>query len=113
MKTLCAETDRLTGIGHVAKSCRRIAPVARLDLNLMSDISCVRCGNTRAQIHAPPLPGELGNRIFDSICQACWNEWLREQTAIMNHYALDPRQPQTRQFLAQQTETFLFGTPQK
>lgn len=61
---------------------------------------------------APPLPNELGGRIFDTICQVCWNEWLQQQTAIINHYGLDLRESEPRKFLTQQTETFLFGQPQ-
>jgi Fe-S cluster biosynthesis and repair protein YggX len=78
----------------------------------MGDITCVRCGETRSQLSSPPLPGDLGDRIFDNICQVCWTEWLREQTAIINHYALDVRQAQAREFLTKQTESFLFGLPQ-
>lgn len=77
----------------------------------MATIKCARCGETGQQMDAPPLPNELGNLIFDSICQACWDVWLRQQTAIINHYGLDLRQPQARQFLTQQTEAFLFGKP--
>jgi Fe-S cluster biosynthesis and repair protein YggX len=54
----------------------------------------------------------LGNRIYDSICQTCWQDWLQHQTAIINHYGLDLRDPEARQFLMKQTETFLFGQPQ-
>lgn len=61
---------------------------------------------------APPLPSELGGRIFDTICQVCWKEWLEQQTAIINHYGLDLREAEPRKFLTQQTETFLFGQPQ-
>jgi Fe-S cluster biosynthesis and repair protein YggX len=77
----------------------------------MAIIECARCGETGQQMDAPPLPSDLGNRIFDSICQVCWDEWLRQQTAIINHYGLDLRQPQARQFLTQQIEAFLFGQP--
>lgn len=75
----------------------------------MADLTCARCGETRPQLAAPPLPGELGNRIYDAICQVCWTEWLREQTAIINHYGLDLRDAQARRFLTQRTEAFLFG----
>jgi len=77
----------------------------------MTDITCVRCSETRAQMVAPPLPGDLGGRIFDTICQVCWKEWLEQQTAIINHYGLDLREAEPRKFLTQQTETFLFGQP--
>jgi Fe-S cluster biosynthesis and repair protein YggX len=75
----------------------------------MSDVSCARCGQTRPRLAAPPFRSDLGNRIYDSICQVCWTEWLQQQTAIINHYALDLRDPRAREFLTMQTETFLFG----
>ncbi len=75
----------------------------------MSDVTCIRCGQTRAQLAAPPLPGDLGGRIYDSVCQACWQEWLKEQTALINHYALNLLDPQAKKFLTEQTEAFFFG----
>lgn len=75
----------------------------------MSTITCARCGQTRDQLPRPPFPGALGDRIYDSICQVCWKEWLRQQTAVINHYGLDLLDPKARKFLAQQTESFLFG----
>lgn len=75
----------------------------------MSDITCFRCGREGARLKAPPLRGDLGNRIYDEICQACWDEWLKQQTAIINHFALDLSQLQARQLLKQHTENFLFG----
>lgn len=77
----------------------------------MSDITCKRCQKAGAQLAAPPLPNDLGNKIYDSICQPCWDEWLKQQTAVINHYALDLRNPEARQMLMEQTETFLFGQP--
>jgi Fe-S cluster biosynthesis and repair protein YggX len=79
----------------------------------MPDITCSRCGQTREGLSAPPFPTELGARIQSSICQPCWKEWLQQQTAIINHYALDLRDPKARQMLTQQTETFLFGATAK
>lgn len=78
----------------------------------MADITCMRCGQTRDQMAAPPFPNEFGQKIYDGICQVCWQDWLREQTAIINHYGLDLRDPKARQFLIKQTEVFLFGQPQ-
>jgi Fe-S cluster biosynthesis and repair protein YggX len=55
------------------------------------------------------MPGPLGARVFDHVCAACWREWLQQQTAMINHYGLDLRDAQARQFLTQQTEAFLFA----
>jgi Fe-S cluster biosynthesis and repair protein YggX len=72
-------------------------------------ITCARCGQIRDQLSRAPLPGDLGNRIYDTICQVCWKEWLRQQTAVINHYGLDLLDPKAKQFLTTQTEAFLFG----
>jgi Fe-S cluster biosynthesis and repair protein YggX len=75
----------------------------------MAEIRCARCGNSADQLAAPPLPTDLGNRIYDTICQSCWTEWLQQQTVIINHYGLNVLNPEHREFLTQQTEIFFFG----
>ena len=77
----------------------------------MSDFKCARCGKTE-QLPAPPTPTELGNRVYDSICQDCWKDWLRQQTSLINHHGLNLRDPKAKAFLTEQTEAFLFGQPQ-
>lgn len=76
----------------------------------MADIECARCGQSRAQLEKPPLRNELGDRVHASICRPCWGEWLAYQTALINHYGLDVRDPDAKQFLMQNMEAFLFST---
>lgn len=78
----------------------------------MSTITCVRCGETAPGLPAPPYRNELGTRLFESVCQSCWQIWLKEQTAIINHYALNVLDPKAKEFLKDQTETFFFGAKQ-
>lgn len=75
----------------------------------MTDIHCTRCGERRAQIGAAPFPNELGRRIHEQICQVCWDEWLKRQMQLINHYALDVRQEEARDVLRRNVEAFLFG----
>lgn len=56
-----------------------------------------------------PFPNERGQRVFEQICNVCWQEWLTTQKQIINHYALDPREPKSREFLYAQMDKFLFG----
>lgn len=74
----------------------------------MAEIQCVHCGQQNPQIARPPFRNELGQRIYDSICQLCWDQWLRYQTALINHYGLDVREPDARAFLTANLEAFLF-----
>lgn len=76
----------------------------------MADINCARCGETNPQMQKPPLRNELGERIFNNICQKCWDQWLRYQTALINHNGLDVREKEAREFLTTNMEAFLFKT---
>lgn len=55
------------------------------------------------------MPGPLGARILEAVCATCWQAWLQHQTALINHYGLNLRDAQARQFLTQQMEAFLFA----
>lgn len=74
----------------------------------MPTITCARCGLTRDQQPFQLFQNELGLRAFKTICTACWGEWLKHQQALINHYALNLRDPQAKEFLFQQMEQFLF-----
>jgi Fe-S cluster biosynthesis and repair protein YggX len=76
----------------------------------MPDITCSRCGQSRAGFERPPFPGAIGQRIVAEICQECWQQWLRQQTMLINHYGLNVMDPQARQFLTRNMQAFLFKT---
>jgi Fe-S cluster biosynthesis and repair protein YggX len=75
-----------------------------------TEVQCVRCGKQGPQLARPPLRNDLGQRIFESICQPCWDQWLRYQTALINHNGLDVRDKPAREFLMANMEAFLFKT---
>lgn len=74
----------------------------------MSEITCTRCSRTGEPLAKPPLRNELGERILASICRTCWDQWLRYQTALINHNGLDVRDKPAREFLTANMEAFLF-----
>ena len=55
-----------------------------------------------------PFQYVLGRRAFEVICNVCWSEWLKYQQQLINHYALNLREPKARQYLLDQMEQFLF-----
>ena len=73
----------------------------------MANITCTRCGQSRPQQAFPPFPNATGQRVFQEICSVCWAEWLKLQQQLINHYALNLREPGAREFLLQQMEQFL------
>ena len=76
----------------------------------MSTIQCRRCGVADApSLPRAPFRSDLGARILESICASCWADWLQHQTLLINHYGLDPRNPESRAFLYKQVEDVLLG----
>lgn len=74
----------------------------------MSEITCTRCGKVGEPLARAPLRNELGERVLASICRECWDQWLRFQTALINHNGLDVRDKPAREFLTANMEAFLF-----
>jgi Fe-S cluster biosynthesis and repair protein YggX len=74
----------------------------------VADITCSRCGNSRASFDRAPFPGAIGQRVLGEICQVCWGDWLKQQTMLINHYGLNVMDPQSRQFLMKNMSSFLF-----
>lgn len=76
----------------------------------MAEIECVRCGEVGEQLTKAPLRSDLGERILASIDRTCWGEWLAYQQALINHYGLDVRDREAREFLTKNMEAYLFET---
>jgi Fe-S cluster biosynthesis and repair protein YggX len=56
-----------------------------------------------------PLPGEIGQRIYNEISKPAWQKWLAHQTMLINEKRLSPIDPEHRAYLIEQAEAFLFG----
>ena len=56
-----------------------------------------------------PFSTELGRRVYEQICGACWADWLRTQQQLINHYGLNLRDAQAKEFLFAHMDQFLFG----
>jgi Fe-S cluster biosynthesis and repair protein YggX len=77
----------------------------------MSTITCRKCSKEDApQLLKAPFKSHLGERILAEVCADCWKEWLVHQTRLINHYGLDVRDPEARDFLYAQVDQALFGS---
>jgi Fe-S cluster biosynthesis and repair protein YggX len=56
-----------------------------------------------------PVPGKLGQRIYEHISQQAWDMWQDQSRLLINHYGLNLADPDARTLLRQQMEEFLFG----
>jgi len=72
-------------------------------------VACVKLGRVLPALPKPPFPGELGQRIFQSVSQQGWKLWEAQAVIVMNHYGLSMADPEARKFLMTQCEEFFFG----
>lgn len=62
-------------------------------------------------LERPPFPGPKGEAIFETVSQKAWQEWLGQQTMLINEKHLNMMDPQTRIYLDHQRERFLDNQP--
>ena len=72
-------------------------------------VNCVRLKKEAEGLDRPTYPGELGKKIFDNASKEAWQDWIRQQTILMNEYRLSPIEPKARKFLEEEMEKFFFG----
>lgn len=71
-------------------------------------VHCKKLNKEAEGLDRPPYPGELGQRIFENISKEAWQQWLGQQTILINEHRLSVIEPQTQAFLKEQMEKFLF-----
>ncbi len=72
-------------------------------------VQCVKLGRELPGLEEPPFPGELGQRIYDHVSAEGYELWQPHMTILINHYGLNPADPETRKILREQMEEFFFG----
>jgi Fe-S cluster biosynthesis and repair protein YggX len=56
-----------------------------------------------------PFADALGQKIFESISQEAWQQWIEHSKRLVNEYRLDLTQKKAHDVLKEQCEQFLFG----
>jgi Fe-S cluster biosynthesis and repair protein YggX len=72
-------------------------------------VHCVKLNREAEGLERQPYPGDLGKRILENVSKQAWQDWLRQQTMLINEYRLSPMDPKARTFLQEQMEKFFFG----
>ena len=71
-------------------------------------VNCVLLKKEAEGLDYAPYPGELGQKIYDSVSKEAWQMWLGHQTMLINEYRLTPIEPEARKFLEGEMEKFFF-----
>ena len=56
----------------------------------------------------PPFSGDVGQKIYESVSEAAWNEWSKDiQIKVLNEYRLNMADKKDYQVLVEQMMKFL------
>lgn len=72
-------------------------------------VKCVKLGGERPGLSRPPVPGDLGKRIFENVSEDAWKLFKEHFKMVINEYRLDLMSPEADKIFNQQAEEFLFG----
>ena len=72
-------------------------------------VNCVKLGREAEALDVPPMPGELGKKLYESVSKEAWQAWLKQQTMLINENRLNLADPRARQYLTQQMQNYFFG----
>ena len=72
-------------------------------------VQCVKLREEAEGLDFPPLPGDLGKRVFENVSKPAWRQWLTHQTMLINENRLKVTDPEARRFLEGELEKYFFG----
>jgi len=73
-------------------------------------VHCIKLGREAEGLTRPPLPGALGQRLYEQVSQEAWKEWIAHQTRLINEYRLILADPKARAFLTKELDSYFFGS---
>ena len=70
-------------------------------------VLCRKYAKELPGLSRPPMPGPIGEELFNTVSERAWGEWQALQTMLINENHLSLRDPQARTYLTEQREKFL------
>ena len=75
----------------------------------MRMVMCRKYGREMPGLVQAPYPGDKGREIYETVSLQAWQEWLRQQTMLINEKHLSLASAEHREYLQGQMERFLDG----
>ncbi len=72
-------------------------------------VFCQHLNKEAEGLESVPMPGELGQRIYENISNEGWTKWLERLTSIINENQLNTADPAAIQIIEQHMLGFLFN----
>ncbi len=72
-------------------------------------VHCVKFDRELPGLENPPMPGELGQRLYENVSRQAWQMWMDHVVILINHYGLNMADPRAQDFINTQLEDYFFG----
>jgi len=72
-------------------------------------VNCIKLGREAEGLDFPPVPGELGKRLYENVSKEAWQQWVKLQTMLINENRLSLADAKARAYLAEQLQKHFFG----
>jgi len=72
-------------------------------------VNCIKLNKEAEGLDFPPVPGEIGKKLYLSVSKEAWQAWLKHQTMLINENRLNLADDRARKYLATQMEKHFFG----
>ena len=69
-------------------------------------IQCRKYQKQLPGLEQPPMPGAVGQDIFENISAKAWDDWQELQTMLINEHHLSLRDSDARKYLRDQMQRF-------
>lgn len=75
----------------------------------MRTVNCVILKKEAEGLDYPPVPGELGQKIYETVSKEAWDQWTAQQTMLINEYRLNLADERAQKLLMEKMEEFFYG----
>ena len=72
-------------------------------------VKCIKLGREAEGLDFPPVPGELGKKLWENVSKEAWAAWQKHQTMLVNENRLNLADARARKYLLTQMEAYFFG----
>ncbi len=74
----------------------------------MRMVQCVKLKQELPGLDSPPIPGELGQRVYENVSSQAWKQFEDYFLMVINENRLDMMDDATNEIFFNQIEAFLF-----
>lgn len=72
-------------------------------------VQCVKLNQELPGLEKPPFKGPLGQRVFDTVSQQAWRQWLEHSKMLINEYRLDLVSAHGQKIWMSELEKYFYG----